>query len=111
MTPRQPSVPKRIVVHGRKQYMRSGWRLAKGSELEQFLQTMRFQPLHHAADVLGAVARADQQSVGRFHDDQIANAHGGDEFCGTPEEIARGVEREEAAGGDVFARHRLASSS
>ena len=54
--------------------------LAKGSELEQFLQTMAFQPFHHAAYVLGAFARADQKRVGRFHDDQVRDSHGGDEF-------------------------------
>ena len=54
--------------------------LAKRSELEQFLQTMAFQPLHHAAYVLCAFARADQKRVGRFHDDQVRDSHGGDEF-------------------------------
>ena len=75
-------------------------RSAGQSSLRCFL---RFELLHDAADVLGAVARADQQSVGGVDDDQIANAHRRDELVRAPEEVARGVERKEAARRNVFA--------
>ena len=62
-----------------------------------------FQFFDDFADVLGAIARTNQQGVGRLHDDEIVNADGGDEFARAPEEISRGVERQAWTGENILA--------
>ena len=47
--------------------------------------------LDEFGDVLGAIAGADEDGVGRFDDDEVFDADGRDEFRGTPEEISEGV--------------------
>ena len=63
---------------------------------------LRFQPLHDFAHVLRAVARAEQQRVLGFHDDQVANPDRGDEFLRAPEKISLRVERDKFSGGNIF---------
>ena len=60
--------------------------------LQQIFAFIVFQPFHDLADVLRAVARANEQGVWRFHHDQVTDADGGYEFCGAPEEIALRVD-------------------
>jgi hypothetical protein len=56
--------------------------------LEKVLPSLLFEPFHDFGDVLGAVARADEQGVGRFHDDEIAHANRRYEFRRAPQKIA-----------------------
>jgi len=44
-----------------------------------------FQPVHDFGDTLGAVARADEQGVRRFDDNQIPDADCGEEFFRGPQ--------------------------
>src|ERR1700735_4544946 len=65
-----------------------------------------FKIFYDFTDVLGAVARTDEDGVVCFHDDQIMDADGGDEFPRSPEVISAGVERKGRAGGNVRAAVR-----
>src|SRR5689334_18756999 len=99
MTPRQPSVPKRMVFTGT--VYAKGRRARSRGVLQQLLQAMLVEPFHHAAHFLRAFPGADQQCVLCFHYNQIGNAYRGDKFRGTPDEISRGIESEHTAGGNV----------
>src|SRR6266851_9218689 len=77
MMPRQPSVPNLIpVIRCWGKYTRSN-RSANGriGLLEEVFPALLFEPFHDLADVLGAVSRADEQSIGRFDDNEIAHAN------------------------------------
>src|ERR1700730_13358280 len=69
--------------------------------LQQVLAAALLEPFHDFADVLGAMARADQQSVSSFDHYEIAYADGGDEFCGAQNKIAFGFEHVAGAGEDI----------
>ncbi len=71
--------------------------------LEQVFALLLFQIFHDFGDVLGAIARADKESVRRFDDDEVVDADGSDEFRWAPEEVARGVKHVARAGENVFA--------
>src|SRR6266853_3457878 len=73
-----------------------------GANSQEEGKLFSFEPLHNLADILRAVARAEQQCVLGFDDNEIANPDRGDEFLGTPQEIAARIERHEASGGYVF---------
>src|ERR1700730_3810519 len=60
--------------------------------LQQVPAAAFLEPFHDFADVLRAVAWADQQGVRSFDYYEIAYANGGDEFCGAPNKIAFGFE-------------------
>jgi hypothetical protein len=47
--------------------------------LKQLLVLAFFEGLNDFADVLGALARTDEQRIGRIDDDQVSHADGGDE--------------------------------
>src|SRR6266853_710570 len=73
-----------------------------GANSQEEGKLFSFEPLHNFANILRAVARAEKQSVLGFDDNEIANPDRGDEFLGTPQEIAARIERHEASGGYVF---------
>src|SRR6202008_1213126 len=60
----------------------------KRTLLEKTLLITGFESLDNFADVLRAVAGANQQSVRRFYHDKIVYADGSDKFAWHPEEIA-----------------------
>src|ERR1700730_7351347 len=99
ITPRQPSVPKRIVFTGNSICERAT--RAKRRELEQFLQAMLLEPFHHAPHILCAFPGTDQKRIGSFHHNQIRDSYSGDELRGAPDEISACIESEHAAGGNV----------
>ena len=61
-----------------------------------------FESFDDFGDVLGAVAGADEESVGGFDDDEAGDADGDDIFIGAPEEIAFGIERVTRPGKNIF---------
>ena len=61
-------------------------------ELEDVGAARGGEPLHDFGDFLSAIAGADEEGVGSFHDDEIIYPEGGDKFCGTPEKIAISVD-------------------
>src|SRR5215472_4956640 len=48
--------------------------------LKQIFPLLFFEVLYDSGDLLGAVARADEQRVGSFHDDEVADADSRDKF-------------------------------
>ncbi len=61
--------------------------------LQQFLLLAVFQRFHNLANVLRAIARANQQRIGSFHHHQVPHADGRYKFVGTPEQISFRIER------------------
>src|SRR5579859_215119 len=96
ITPRQPSVPNLIAVikQGKvyaKRYIRQTAGLACLRRLKKRLAAILFQPFHDFSDVLGAVARHDEQGVRSFDHDEVAHADGRDKFLRAVKKIARAV--------------------
>src|ERR1700676_2779540 len=60
--------------------------------LQQVLAAALLEPFNDFADVLRAMAGADQQGVWSFDHDKIAYADSGDEFRWAPNKIAFGFE-------------------
>ena len=65
---------------------------------------MFFKPFHDFSDVLGAVARADEQGVGRIDDDQVVHTDQGGDFSRARDEITAGVEGVARSDEDVAVR-------
>src|SRR6266852_9904640 len=72
-------------------------------ELEQVLFLAGFEGLNEFCDVLCAVAGAEEQRVGCFDDDQIADADGRDKFSGAPDKISFGIESLRGPGENILA--------
>src|SRR5216684_5172541 len=95
MMPRQPSVPNLIsVIRCWGKYTRSN-RSANGriGLLEEVFPPLLFEPFHDFADVLGAIARADEKGIGGFNHNEVTHANRGHKFRRAPQKIAFGVER------------------
>lgn len=69
--------------------------------LQQVFEFVLLEPFYDFGDILRAIARAEEDGVGGFDEDKIANSDGSDEFFWTPEIISTGVEGEGWAGGNV----------
>src|SRR6202790_2141811 len=93
MMARQPSVPKRIelICIEYTRYDISAHR-PDWLSLQQILALLVFEPSHDSANILGALAGADQQGVGSLYHDEIAKADGRDEFRGGGQKGSLGVE-------------------
>src|ERR1700686_2280217 len=95
MMPRQPSVPKAIglIWIEDTRYDISAHR-PDWLSLQQILALLIFESFHDSADVLGALAGADQQGVGRLNHDEVANSDCRDEFRRGVQKIPFSVEGE-----------------
>src|ERR1700723_3387354 len=82
--------------------IRCSWRVKRG--LKQGFLFFLFEPFDDLGDVLGATARAEEDGVVGFDQNQIADAEGGDEFLRGPEKIPGGIKSEGWAGGEISAR-------
>ena len=63
---------------------------------------LSIETFHNLADILRSFARAEQQRVFSFHDDQIAYPDRRDEFLRAPEKISLGIERNKFSSGNIF---------
>src|ERR1700761_5763180 len=72
--------------------------------LKQVFSAILLEPFHDFADVLGAMARANQQGVRRFDHHQVADSDGGDEFRRAPDEVSFRFEQVSGAGQDIVRR-------
>src|ERR1700730_11576631 len=94
ITPRQPSVPNLIEVMFTAKSIRER-DCSPNSRiglLEEVLPTLLCEPFHDFADVLRAVARADQQRIRSIHDDQVVHANQRRDFSRARDEIAARVQ-------------------
>src|SRR6266849_10206381 len=103
MTPRQPSVPNRIEVIAGEYTRCELFAKSRIGLLEEVFPALLLEPLHEFGDVLGAVARADEQRVGSLDDDQVAHANRGHEFRRAPQIIAFRIERVTLPGENILA--------
>src|SRR5882762_8982600 len=105
MTPRQPSVPNLIedMCAGKSIREAIYSQNSRIGLLQEVFPALRFEPFHDFANVLGAVARADEQRVRRLNHDKITDADGGHEFRRTPQKIPFRIERVTLPGKDVLA--------
>src|SRR5260221_1696500 len=88
MMPRQPSVPNLMesIYVDAKYTRREHFANSRIGLLKEIFPALLFEPFHDFADVLGAVARADEQRIGSFHDNEVTHANGGHEFRRAPQE-------------------------
>src|SRR6266849_2582869 len=103
MTPRQPSVPNRIEVIAGEYTRCELFAKSRIGLLEEVFPALLLEPLHEFGHVLGTVAGANEQRIGRLDDDEITYADGGDELFGAVKEVAGGVESVAGACEDIFA--------
>ncbi len=75
------------------------------------MKLLRFEPLHDLANILSAVARANQKRVWSFDNYQIAHANRSHKFLWTPQEIATGIESKMRAGGNIIRAGFIAVSA
>src|SRR6266478_1942257 len=94
ITARQPSVPNLIAVMiiAKSIRERDYSPNSRIGLLEEVLPALLFKPFHDLADVLRAVARADEQRIGCIHDDQVVHPDQRGEFSRARDQIAAGVE-------------------
>src|SRR6266403_5574674 len=110
MMPRQPSVPNLMEsIYVDAKYTR-GEQFANSriGLLQEVFPPLLFEPFHDFANVLGAFARANEQRVGRIHDDQVVHTDQGGNFSRARDEIAAGVEGVARSGEHVAVRGVLA---
>src|SRR5467141_3411904 len=103
MMPRQPSVPNLIedMCAGKSIREAIYSQNTRIGPLEKVFPALQFEPFHDFADVLGAVAPADEQRIRRLNHDKVADADRGHEFRRTPQKIAFRLERATLPGKDV----------
>src|ERR1700726_3695154 len=114
ITPRQPSVPKRMEVievkytrrdtvgnrpdETKKQILAALGNDQKpadccgASRLQQIFALLLFELFNNFADILGAFPGADQQGVRSLDDHEVANANGRDVFRRAPQKVSLGVD-------------------
>ena len=74
----------------------------------QVVQLLFVQVLHDLTDILGALARGDEQSVFGFDHHQIVHADGGDELSRRMNIVAGGIQSENTPARDQVPAFRLA---
>src|ERR1700722_16764834 len=82
------------------------YRAPKWRVLQQAGELLLFEPFDDLADVLRALARAEQEGVVCFQQNKVLPSYRGEKFPGCPEIISAGVQGERRAGGNVRAALR-----
>src|ERR1700732_4721603 len=129
ITPRQPSVPKRMEVievkytrrdpagnrpdETKKQIPRYAredqepahcWGATRRSRLQQIFALLFFEFFNNFADILGAFPGADQQGVRSVDDYEVTNADGRDVFRRAPQKVSLGVDDLTGTSENIFPR-------
>src|SRR5258705_2554398 len=106
MMPRQPSVPNLMesIYVDAKYTRREHFANSRIGLLQEVFPPPLFEPFHDFSDVLGAFALANEQRIGRIHNDQVVHTDQGGNFSRARDEIAARVERIARGGEHVAVR-------